>query len=138
MTEFKIGDRVQFSRPSGWLSDPWRPGNTGTILCKWFGGTGIHIGYKVMWDGEKFENKHHTENLTKVEPSKLAFVGPEPEDITPDVTTPFGVDSDEPHVLRDSRGNELGRILGDLTHVDQDVELAALIVDLLNAHFGVK
>lgn len=66
--------------------------------------------------------------------AKLSFVGPEPEPAkAPVVTTPFEVNRAG---ILDSRGNHLGGFSGEVTTAEQDRELAALVVKLLNEHFG--
>ncbi|MGW3992196.1 hypothetical protein ACWEF6_01790 [Amycolatopsis sp. NPDC004772] len=69
----------------------------------------------------------------------LSFVGPEPEVTVPTVTTPFRVATTGTFGrIEDSRGNQVAEFLGDLTSESEDVELAALAVELLNEHFGAK
>lgn len=140
MSEFKQGDRVKFNSPrsvSGTVY-PWRPENTGTILRKWFNFDGSRqLGYKVRWDGHFGEFQHNTENLTQVEPSKLAHadvIGKAPEVKTPRHFGPFKANGVR---VEDANGETLAR--GDSDHEDyeygDDTKIAEVIAAALNAYF---
>lgn len=72
-------------------------------------------------------------------PSSLAFVGKRPEPVeAPKLVLPFAVDPDDSNYVVDADGNFVGDIGGSRTSSDEDAELAALVVKLLNAHFGAE
>lgn len=81
------------------------------------------------------------DSIRAEELAKLAFVGPEPEPAeAPAVTTPFqaGRYGGRNRILQDSQGRELANFTGEDTTTEQDAELAELVVELLNKHFGVE
>lgn len=140
MTKFKVGDRVRFTHRVEYSSplDPWRPGNTGTITGGWYSaGSGEALGYRVSWDGNSLECRHHAKQLAKVEPEAMrAFVGPRPEPVeAPKVVLPFRAVGT---VVKDADGNRVTAVYGDLTSDTDDGELAGLVAKLLNKHFGVE
>ena len=54
------------------------------------------------------------------------------------MTTPFKVEPGFARVITDSRGNQVAYFEGSRTSSGEDKELATLVVELLNAHFGAK
>lgn len=133
MTEFKVGDRVRYTDAFNGM-DPKLIGAEGTVREQ-LG----HTNVRVDWDGGRSPRGVFPGNIEKIETPKLAFVGPEPEPAElPAVTTPFQTSKVDPNLIQDSRGLVVAEFSGQDTDIDQDHELAALVVRLLNEHFGVK
>jgi hypothetical protein len=104
-------------------------------------GTGWHV--IADNDGDTWSlNPNRTIAVVKrAEPEapKLDFVGPEPKPAeSPRATTPFKVHQGARRVVVDSLNREILRVNGDELSADEDAKLAALVVRLLNEHFGVK
>jgi hypothetical protein len=77
------------------------------------------------------------ETIKAVEP--LSFIGPKPEPVEePAVVLPFAVVPGIRSIIWDDNGEDLITVNGSTLTEEEDGELAALVVKLLNKHFGVE
>lgn len=139
MTEYKVGDRLRGIATGVWTRDsgPEREGVFDGHVSRLFGTDGWPHVVGGEGGGAYLDPR---ESIDVVRPGELSFVGPEPEPAkAPAVTTPFRVATTGTlGRIVDSRGHQVAEFLGDQTSERQDVDLAALVVELLNAHFGAK
>ncbi|MGV9364494.1 hypothetical protein [Amycolatopsis sp. NPDC003731] len=125
MSTFMPGDRVRYSGTytrdlAGAVGTVREQANAGNVY--------------VTWDKGERPSGVLPENIERL--VSLDFVGPAPKPVEgPVIQTPFRVDR---AAILDARGEHVGGISGAVTTAGQDREFAALVVKLLNAHFGAE